>query len=125
MQSLQATNELDSTHEGPTINALRRAIYSRVRETSLRSTARHLGVTATGLQGFIDGAKPYRRTLDKYLAWYLTEAANLPPSKAREVALDVLLLGIPDEDQAAVRQGLIDYLATYHEQGAAATADFA
>lgn len=116
MSPTKTAAQLDKPRQGPTIEALREAIRCQVQATSLRSTARTLRITPTGLQGFLDGAKPYPGTLNKYLTWYLTEADNVPPVQIREVALDVLLVGVPLEDRLEVREGIVRYLTTYRER---------
>ncbi|HEX2205436.1 MAG TPA: hypothetical protein VHG91_19150 [Longimicrobium sp.] len=96
----------------PSTETVRDAIWRRVRSTSLRAMARRLGVTPTGLQGFLDGASPYHKTLHKYLEWYFAGADD-PTDRVRQVALDVLTIGVPAEDRPAVREGLLDYLRSY------------
>lgn len=51
----------------PSIELIRAAVGRHVRATSLRGMARKLGLTPTGLQGFLDGAQPYRATLNRYV----------------------------------------------------------
>lgn len=50
---------------------LRRALRHEVAATSLHNVSRQAGMTAGGLQRFIDGAKPYMATRRRLERWYL------------------------------------------------------
>jgi len=58
------------------VQALREAARSFVDATSLRQAARDIGMSPTGLRGFLDGAAPYVKTERKLMAWYLREGAQ-------------------------------------------------
>ncbi len=51
------------------LNVLRNALRQRVELTSLRATARELGMSPTGLHGFIEGTEPYVKTLRRARVW--------------------------------------------------------
>jgi hypothetical protein len=50
---------------------LRRALRDEVAATSLNNVSRQTGMTAGGLQRFIDGGKPYAATRRRLERWYL------------------------------------------------------
>jgi hypothetical protein len=56
----------------PTLRAFAR---SRVERTSLRQVAREVGMSPSGLDKFLAGAMPYRKTRRKLEAWYTRGAA--------------------------------------------------
>lgn len=64
--------------ERPPPDVLREAARDDVAEKSLRSVAREIGMSAPGLQAFLDGGSPYRRTLRKLRDWYVRRGAGGP-----------------------------------------------
>src|SRR5829696_4863004 len=56
------------------VETLREAARTFMDATSLRQAARDIGMSPTGLRGFLDGAAPYVKTERKLRAWYLREA---------------------------------------------------
>lgn len=56
---------------GVTAQRLRSAVISQVEATSLRHAAREIGMTASGLQGFLDGREPRASTIRKLQTWYV------------------------------------------------------
>jgi hypothetical protein len=59
--------------DGASVDTLREAARSYVDATSLRHAARDIGMSPTGLRGFIDGADPYVKTARKLTEWYVRE----------------------------------------------------
>lgn len=53
-----------------TVAELRSAAAARVEATSLRRTAREIGLSPTGLSKFLSGTKPYMKTLRKLRRWF-------------------------------------------------------
>jgi hypothetical protein len=54
-----------------TVPVLRRALREEVAATSLRSVSRQAGMTALGLQKFIDGGQAYTATRRRLERWYV------------------------------------------------------
>ena len=88
------------------IQALRQAARLYVDATSLRNAAREIGMSPTGLRGFIEGADPYLKTKRRLTEWYVreleTRSAELTAESAR-TALSLLLKHYPParRDEAA------------------------
>jgi transcriptional regulator with XRE-family HTH domain len=57
------------------VEELREAARQRSAETSQRQTAREIGVSKTGLRGFLEGRQPYGPTLEKLRTWYASRLA--------------------------------------------------
>ncbi|HLM67397.1 MAG TPA: hypothetical protein VK358_07715, partial [Longimicrobium sp.] len=58
-----------------TIRHLRETAQARVENTSLRSVAREIGMSPTGLKKFLQGTAPYSPTLRRLRNWYVQYAA--------------------------------------------------
>ncbi|HEX8695739.1 MAG TPA: hypothetical protein VF746_25210 [Longimicrobium sp.] len=56
--------------ESDELQQIREALATTEQRTSLRSLAREVGMSPTGLRGVIDGAEPYAKTWDKLRLWY-------------------------------------------------------
>jgi hypothetical protein len=54
-----------------TVPVLRRALREEVEATSLRNVSRQAGMTAVGLQRFIDGGRPYTAARRRLERWYV------------------------------------------------------
>lgn len=83
-----------SPRDGASIETLREAARLYVDATSLRHAAREIGMSPTGLRGFIDGADPYVKTTRKLTEWYVREIQNRNAELTREsagAALSLLL----------------------------------
>lgn len=52
------------------VATLRQAAKRRADQTSIRSTATEIGMSYTGLRGFLNGGKPHPETLRRLVAWY-------------------------------------------------------
>lgn len=57
------------------IKHLRETAAARVENTSLRSVAREIGMSPTGLKKFLQGTAPYSPTLRRLRTWYVHYAA--------------------------------------------------
>jgi hypothetical protein len=97
------------------ISRLREAVTIRVQATSLRSVARKVGMSPSGLDKFLNGAMPYQKSRRRLFDWLHRERNNLgadltvdgiaaalgslvrdlPPDR-RERALNVLLATLQD-----------------------------
>ena len=77
-------------------------VQRRVQETSQRQAAKEIGISPTGLRGFLAGAEPYGPNLSRLLAWYewrtegvellsvLTDTVPRIPDDKRRAALTEL-----------------------------------
>jgi hypothetical protein len=65
-----------SPKDGASVDTLREAARLYVDSTSLRHAARDIGMSPTGLRGFVDGADPYVKTTRKLTEWYVREIQN-------------------------------------------------
>ncbi|MCA1791645.1 MAG: hypothetical protein LC667_17875, partial [Thioalkalivibrio sp.] len=60
-----------------TIDRLREAVTIRVQATSLRSVARQVGMSPSGLDKFLMGGMPYQKSRRKLFDWLHRERGNL------------------------------------------------
>lgn len=103
---------------GPTprvpIAVLRETARLRVQAKSLRKAAKEIGLSPTGLQGFLDGSDPYAPTIQKLLEWYVQEevrkAIQLSPETA-DAALTLLVRHLPEPQRASAIRHLLQTLA--------------
>lgn len=82
---------------------LRGAAADRIEQTSLRQTAREIGLSPTGLLKFVEGSRPYRGTARKLEAWYARRAARDGGGHSPETvaaAVRVLATVMSREDRA-------------------------
>ena len=100
------------------VDQIRRAAAARVETTALREVAREVGITPMGLRYFINGGEPRTKTRQKLETWYLSQvrAADLNAEEAVDVALEVLLSGVPEgQRQTAVERCRNFYADLYRE----------
>lgn len=106
------------------VGRLREAVDREVEQTSLRATARRVGMSPSGLRKFLDGSAPYSATRRKLERWYVREVApgyagSLTPSTA-EGALEVLLHDVPAGQRPEARGRLVTALReVYGDDGPA------
>lgn len=84
--------------DGASIETLREAARLYVDATSLRHAARDIGMSPTGLRGFLDGADPYVKTTRKLTEWYVREIKNRQvelTTESASAALSLLLKHFP------------------------------
>jgi hypothetical protein len=74
------------------VETLREAARTFVDATSLRQAARDIGMSPTGLRGFLDGSAPYVKTERKLRAWYLREAQRDVQAVSPDAANNALRL---------------------------------
>ncbi len=79
---------------------------------SLRSVAREVGMSPSGLQKFMDGSVPYLPTRQKLERWYVRETARSGDEMSLEVAMAALHLLVDDLPLARRRRALLDLVAT-------------
>jgi hypothetical protein len=102
-----------------TIKHLRETAAARVENTSLRSVAREIGMSPTGLKKFLLGTAPYSPTLRRLRNWYVQHAAlqtgEVAPQDAA-AALAVLVHDLTPDPRAATAGCLIDCVARGYDQ---------
>ncbi|HYR10696.1 MAG TPA: hypothetical protein VEQ60_23160 [Longimicrobium sp.] len=59
------------------VSRLREAVTIRVQATSLRSVARQVGMSPSGLDKFLNGAMPYQKSRRRLFDWLHRERHNL------------------------------------------------
>jgi hypothetical protein len=95
------------------VEMLREAARSYTDATSLRQAARDIGMSPTGLRGFLEGGAPYAKTERKVRAWYLREAQRDVQAVPLEAATNALRLLVghfaPVLGEATTRE-LVDVL---------------
>lgn len=83
-----------SAKAGFGVATLRAAAQRRADDTSLRATAAEIGMSYTGLRGFLRGGKPHPETLRRLVVWYARRrgghAGGAVPVKDVEAALTLL-----------------------------------
>lgn len=67
----------DRDRQQPSITRLREAVTIRVQATSLRSVARQVGMSPSGLDKFLSGAMPYQKSRRRLFDWLHRERNNL------------------------------------------------
>lgn len=100
------------------IKHLRESAAARVENTSLRSVAREIGMSPTGLKKFLQGTAPYSPTLRRLRSWYVQYAAL--PSGAVGVedataALSVLIHDISPDPKRDTATCVLDCVARGYE----------
>jgi hypothetical protein len=95
------------------VQHLREAAAARVEATSLRGTAREIGMSPTWLTKFLLGAAPYSVTLRRLRKWYLqygaTPSVGITLQDAR-VALAVLTNDLTPATRRVISDCLLDCL---------------
>lgn len=85
------------------LDQLRAELEEELGRSSLRSLAREVGMSATGLSKLLAGGQPYHRTLTKLRAWK-TQRRGGEPAVAEKAALETLLRRVPEHRRARVRE---------------------
>lgn len=101
---------------------LREQVATRVQATSLRSVARQVGMSPTGLEKFLAGGTPYTRSRQKLQDWAERETgrpSNDLTLEGVEIAIGALVRDIPAEHRVDAIARLVRTLrAVYQAQGA-------
>lgn len=102
------------THsEGAPVERLRDALAARVAAASLRQVAREVGMSPSGLQKFLGGARPYSATRRKLDQWYVRESARYESELSAGsafAALRVLVHDLPPGPGERAVRHLVDAL---------------
>ncbi|HLL47122.1 MAG TPA: hypothetical protein VK399_10435 [Longimicrobiaceae bacterium] len=85
------------------LDQLRAELQEALGRSSLRSVARAVGMSATGLSKLLAGGQPYRRTLTKLRAWK-TQSPGGESGVTEKAALETLLQCVPERRRARVRE---------------------
>ena len=94
----------------PSIVRLREAVTIRVQATSLRSVARQVGMSPSGLDKFLAGGMPYQKSRRKLFDWLHRERNNLGADLTVDgiaAALTSLVRDLPPERREAALHALI------------------
>ena len=110
MEELAREGETASESEQRLIPQLRAAVAERVERTSLRSAAREIGMSPTGLKKFLDGNMPYTKTIHRLRAWYVHHAADRQEETSDDAAFaafGVLVHDLPPGTQAQTVEAML------------------
>lgn len=85
------------------IRRMRDTIAARVENTSLRSVAREMRMSPSGLRKFLDGAAPYSPTMRRLRQWYLQYGADQTGEVSADEASAALKVLVHDLSPGARR----------------------
>lgn len=95
------------------IDRLREAVTIRVQATSLRSVARQVGMSPSGLDKFLAGGTPYQKSRRKLFDWLHRERNNLGAGLTVDgvaAAMGALVRDLPPERRERALHALLDTL---------------
>jgi hypothetical protein len=101
------------------IRHLRETAAARVENTSLRSVAREIGMSPTGLKKFLQGTAPYSPTLRRLRTWYVQYAAlsaGEVMSQDASAALAVLVHDLSPDPKKVAAGCLLDCMGRAYDQ---------
>jgi predicted phosphohydrolase len=104
---------MPAPRDGASVETLREAARLYVDATSLRHAAREIGMSPTGLRGFIDGADPYVKTTRKLTEWYVRELQNRSgelTTESASAAISLLLKHFPPAQREGVAAEVLEVL---------------
>lgn len=96
-----------------TIDRLREAVTIRVQATSLRSVARQVGMSPSGLDKFLTGGMPYQKSRRKLFDWLARERGNLGAEHTVDgvaAALSSLVRDLPPDRREKALAALLETL---------------
>lgn len=85
------------------LDRIRAELEEELGTSSLRSVARAVGMSPSGLAKVLAGSQPYRQTLTKLRAWRVRRRTG-ESSMNDEAALEALLRQIPERRRPSVRE---------------------
>ncbi|HEX6911358.1 MAG TPA: hypothetical protein VF142_13220 [Longimicrobium sp.] len=100
------------------IDRLREAVTIRVQATSLRSVARQVGMSPSGLDKFLTGGMPYQKSRRKLFDWLHRERNNLGADLTADgiaAALGSLVRDLPPERRERALEALLETLRGLYE----------
>ena len=92
------------------IDQLRESVAIRVHATSMRSVARQVGMSPSGLEKFLAGGTPYTNTRRKLVEWWYREGAESPLNLSADgvaVALGTLVSDLPPDRRERTLRELV------------------
>lgn len=98
------------------IPLMRETVMEHVERTSLRTAAKEIGMSPSGLKKFLDGNMPYTKTIHRLRRWYLQHISRTREELSSEevfAALRVLLYDLP----AGVHAQTVEAVLQCMEQG--------
>ena len=101
------------------ITRLREAVTIRVQATSLRSVARQVGMSPSGLDKFLAGGMPYQKSRRKLFDWLHRERNNLGADLTVDgiaAALGSLVRDLPPDRRAVALHTLLDTLRSLYDE---------
>ena len=98
------------SREGASVDMLRDAARRHVDATSLRQAAREIGMSPTGLRGFLDGADPYGKTTRKLTQWFVRVAEHRRDEITADAASAAMSLLVQHFSPAARDQAMDEVL---------------
>lgn len=103
------------------VEPLRQFVAARAAALSVNRVAHEIGLTARGLQKFLDGSEPQSATRQKLERWYLrarVEAGGETDADTAQAALGVLLHDLPPAKRdVALRRAVAFWEAEYDTAG--------
>jgi hypothetical protein len=102
-----------------TIRHLRETAAARVENTSLRSVAREIGMSPTGLKKFLQGTAPYSPTLRRLRNWYVHYAAVQSGEVLTQdatAAIAVLVHDLSPDPRRAAASCVLDCVSRGYDQ---------
>lgn len=102
-----------------TTKHLRETAAARVENTSLRSVAREIGMSPTGLKKFLQGTAPYSPTLRRLRSWYVQYAAVQDGNVGLEdatAALNVLVHDLAPDPRQVTAGCLLECVGRGYDQ---------
>ena len=97
----------------PSVEHLRAAAADRVEHSTLRSAAREIGMSPTGLRKFLLGTAPYGPTMRRLRKWYVHHAAVAAGEVERDdvtAALSVLTYDLPSAPRRETADRMLEAL---------------
>lgn len=108
----------DGTVAGPRLREIRAALHARVEETSLRNTAREVGISPGGLRNTLKGAVPNWQILELLRRWYVKDRIRSaePALETYHLVLDQMLAAVPERDQRSAKLRVLAEIESTHLQ---------
>lgn len=105
------------------LERLRETVSIRVQATSLRSVARQVGMSPSGLEKFLSGGTPYTRSRQKLQEWWEREGRRPRSELSTEgvvIAIGALVRDLPPEMRGRAMKGIVGSLRGLYETHTAA-----
>jgi hypothetical protein len=115
------------THHQRELSEIRQALADAVEQGSLRSVAREIGMSPTGLRGFIDGTEPYGKSIRKVRKWYTAYQGRTGgdlPAETVAFLVRTLVRRLPGTERAPACHRMLDYVAALHAEAGVEAPDW-